>query len=61
MDFRLDGEGRPTFLEINPLPGLSPYYSIYPRQAAKAGIGYEELIGRIVEAGIGRGDARDQR
>ena len=61
VDFRLDGEGRPTFLEINPLPGLSPYYSIYPRQAAEAGIGYEELIGRIVEAGIGRGDARDQR
>ena len=61
VDFRLDREGGPTFLEINPLPGLSPYYSIYPRQAAKAGIGYEALIGRIVEAGASRRDQQEER
>jgi D-alanine-D-alanine ligase len=24
IDFRLDGEGQPVFLECNPLPGLNP-------------------------------------
>lgn len=54
VDFRLDDQGRPTFLEINPLPGLSPYYSIFPCQAKAAGISYEDLIGRIIEAAVSR-------
>lgn len=50
VDFKLDADGRPTFLEINPLPGLSPYYSIFPSQARASGISFEEMIGRIIEA-----------
>ncbi len=48
-DLKLDGQGQPAFLEINPLPGLSPYYSIYPQQAEAAGIAFGELIGQIIE------------
>jgi D-alanine-D-alanine ligase len=54
VDFRLDAAGRPAFLEINPLPGLSPFYSIYPYQAKMAGLSHEELIGRIVEVALQR-------
>ena len=48
VDLKLDGAGRPQFLEINPLPGLSPYYSVFTVQAQAAGISHAELIGRIV-------------
>ena len=54
VDFQLDEAEQPAFLEINPLPGLSPYYSIYPTQAVAAGISYEELIGEIVEVALKR-------
>jgi len=49
VDFKLDDAGRPNFLEINPLPGLSPYYSIFPYQAAVAGLSYQQLIGQIID------------
>ena len=61
VDFRLDGQGRPALLEINPLPGLSPHYSIYPHQAAQAGISYEDLIGRIIAAASSRIIVREGR
>ena len=48
-DFKVDVAGRPSFLEINPLPGLSPYYGIFPRQALAAGYAYTELIGRLID------------
>ena len=48
-DFKVDAAGRPSFLEINPLPGLSPYYGIFPRQALAAGYSYAELIGRLID------------
>ena len=50
VDFRSDEKGRPHFLEINPLPGLHPETSLYPQQAYAAGLSYQELIGRILEA-----------
>jgi len=56
-DFKLDARGRPTFLEVNPLPGLSPYYGIYPRQALAAGYDHAALIGRIIELAIERAQA----
>ena len=61
VDFKLDETGQPAFLEINPLPGLSPFYSIFPHQASVAGIGYEGLIGRIVEAARQRTGCCDER
>jgi len=54
VDLRLDRQGLPTFLEINPLPGLSPYYSIFTHQAQAAGLSHEELIGQIINLAIKR-------
>ena len=48
-DFKVDAAGRPSFLEINPLPGLSPHYGIFPRQTLAAGYSYAELIGRLID------------
>ena len=48
VDLKLNAEGRPEFLEINPLPGLSPGFSIFPKQAEAAGMSHEKLIGRII-------------
>ena len=47
VDFRMDGNGDPCFLEINPLPGLAPGYSDFPMAAEACGLGYDELIRRI--------------
>ena len=55
VDFRLDREGRPYFLEINPLPGLSPYYGIYPVQAKAAGVSCGDIFGRLIGNALGRG------
>jgi len=54
IDFKIDSAGRPAFLEINPLPGLAREYGIFPYQAAAAGIGYTDLIERIVQLAAGR-------
>jgi len=54
VDFRIDREGFPTFLEINPLPGLSPYYSIFTYQAAAAGLTHQELVGQIIDLAMDR-------
>lgn len=54
VDLKLDRNGRPSFLEINPLPGLSPDYSIYPHQGRTAGYSYEQMISRIIESARNR-------
>jgi D-alanine-D-alanine ligase len=48
VDFRSDAQGRPNFLEINPLPGLHPQHSDLPILCNFHGIPYLELIRRIV-------------
>lgn len=58
FDFRLR-DGVPYFLEVNPLPGLSPFSGDIVFLARGVGISHEELIGRILRAamerhGIGR-------
>ena len=55
----MDADGKPCFLEINPLPGLSPGYSDYVIAAEALGIGYEALIGRIAESALDRLKLRD--
>jgi D-alanine-D-alanine ligase len=53
-DFMMDAEGNPTFIEINPLPSLSPSKAVFPVQAGASGISYEQLIGRIIDTALRR-------
>jgi D-alanine-D-alanine ligase len=55
VDLRSDAQGRPMFLEVNPLAGLHPTHSDLPIMCALAGLSYERLIGRIVESARRRG------
>ena len=54
VDFKISSNGRIYMLEINPLPGLSPEYSDLVIMARKNGMGYNELIGSILEAALSR-------
>ena len=48
MDFRVAADGTPSFLEVNPLPGLNPVHSDLPILCRMAGIEFDQLIGEIV-------------
>ncbi|MEM2702557.1 MAG: hypothetical protein QXR45_05280, partial [Candidatus Bathyarchaeia archaeon] len=51
IDMRLDDEGKPRVLEVNPLPGLIPdpkAHSCLPEAARAAGFTYEQLICTIL-------------
>ncbi|NDG26853.1 MAG: ATP-grasp domain-containing protein, partial [Proteobacteria bacterium] len=48
IDFRIDAKGNIYFIEINPLPGLSPGFSDLVVMAERCGISYESLIKRIL-------------
>lgn len=51
IDLRLDAEGEPNILEINPLPGILPNpedNSCLPKAARAAGYTYDQLINRVV-------------
>lgn len=54
VDIRLDAEGQPRLLEINPLPGLTPNYSDLCLMAAAEGISYNDLILEILHLGASR-------
>jgi D-alanine-D-alanine ligase len=47
VDIRLR-DGKPHFIEVNPLPGLSPEYGDLVIMARKNGVPYEELILEIL-------------
>jgi len=49
LDFRLSKEGRPYFIEINPLPGLARDYSDFPNICKAGGLHYDEMIAGIVD------------
>jgi D-alanine-D-alanine ligase len=53
-DIRLNDEGEPVLIEINPLPGLTPNYSDLCLEAAAEGIAYEDLILEILYLGASR-------
>jgi D-alanine-D-alanine ligase len=47
IDVRLDAEGTPNVIEVNPLPGILPDpadNSCFPKAARAAGMSYEQLI-----------------
>jgi len=54
VDFRVDARGRPWVIELNPLPGLTPGYSDLVLNAAAVGVGYDELVARILAGGLRR-------
>jgi D-alanine-D-alanine ligase len=54
VDIRLDKNGVPNVMEVNPLPGLIPGFSDYPRIAEKDGWSYEELINGVLGCALGR-------
>jgi D-alanine-D-alanine ligase len=52
VDVMLDqSDGQLYVLEVNPIPGLTET-SLLPQAAEAAGIGFDELIGRIVAEAI---------
>jgi D-alanine-D-alanine ligase len=53
VDYRLPPDGAFQCLEVNTIPGMPPL-SLVPMAAGAAGIGFPELVSRIVEHGIAR-------
>ncbi len=54
VDIRVGEDGVPYFLEINPLPGLSPVYGDLPIMAKRMGWGYDELVRTIFHHALKR-------
>ena len=54
VDIRLDAQGRPAFMEINPLPGLHPTHSDLPMIATQEGLPYQDLIRTIIDSALSR-------
>ena len=54
IDFRLDGDGIPRIIDVNPLPGLSPQYSDLPILHRLSGGSYRDLIGAILKGALRR-------
>ena len=53
VDFRVDSAGAPFILEVNMNPCLG-FDAGFAASAEEAGISYDALVGRIVEASLGR-------
>jgi D-alanine-D-alanine ligase len=53
MEIRLDRDGHPRVIELNPIAGIDPSYWL-PRSARVAGMSYEELIRFILDAAVWR-------
>ncbi|MEY4879780.1 MAG: hypothetical protein RJB62_1249 [Pseudomonadota bacterium] len=54
IDTRSDRNGRPQFIEVNPLAGLNPTHSDLCFIARFKGLSYEELIGKIMASFVRR-------
>lgn len=57
IDVRLDAQGRPHVIELNPLPGILPRIeqnSCFPKAARAAGLSYNEMILAVVDAACAR-------
>jgi D-alanine-D-alanine ligase len=50
IDVRLDENGKPGFIEVNPLAGMHPQRSDLPMMAAMANIPYARMLGMIMES-----------
>jgi D-alanine-D-alanine ligase len=54
VDIRADEDETPYFLEINPLPGLSPVYGDLPIMARRMGWDYGWLVKTIFHHALKR-------
>ncbi len=54
IDFRLDAQGTVYFIEVNPLPGLTPGFSDLVILSERCGLPYDSLIKRILSPAIQR-------
>lgn len=54
VDIRLDRDGTPCFIEVNPLPGLHPDHSDLPMLCRYQGIDYGQLIGIVIGEALKR-------
>jgi len=51
IDIRLDKQGEPNIIEVNPLPGILPNpeeNSCFPKAARAAGMDYNKMINRVL-------------
>jgi D-alanine-D-alanine ligase len=53
VDFRVDNDGNPYVLEINPLPSLSTE-DVFMLVAENTGITYEQMLGKILNSALVR-------
>jgi D-alanine-D-alanine ligase len=51
IDFIMDEDGTAWFLEANTIPGMTDH-SLVPQAAAQMGIGFDELVWRILESSL---------
>ena len=57
IDLRLDKNGEPNIIEINPLPGIIPdpnENSSFPKAARAAGIEYDDMINHVLASAVKR-------
>jgi len=54
VDIRMDDNGVPNFLEVNPLAGLHPLHSDLPILSTLNGIAYRDLIKMIMDSAVKR-------
>ncbi|MEV0094169.1 D-alanine--D-alanine ligase family protein [Streptomyces sp. NPDC050738] len=52
-DFFLTEDGEFVINEINTMPGFTPI-SMYPRMWQESGVGYQELVDRLIQAALNR-------
>jgi D-alanine-D-alanine ligase len=52
VDVRLDAQGKPCFMEVNPLPGLDPSCSDLPILHGLGGGKFEDLVGTILDSAM---------
>jgi len=51
IDIRLDSNGVPNIIEVNPIPGVLPNpsdNSCFPKAARAAGLSYEEMLNKVL-------------
>ncbi len=57
MDIRLDADGAPNIIEVNPIPGILPNpddNSCFPKAARSAGYEYRQIFGKVIDAAMKR-------